>query len=45
MLDLHLKKGNSHEPRYCFRCYFCWDVATQMVVFGWLPSHLDNHLT
>ena len=39
-LDRHLKKGNSREPRYCFRLYFFWDVTTSQVVVGWLPSHL-----
>lgn len=39
-LDRHLKKGNSREPRYCFRLYFFWDDTTSQVVVGWLPSHL-----
>lgn len=39
-LDRHLKKGNSREPRYCFRLYFFWDETTNQVVVGWLPSHL-----
>ncbi|MGB0694297.1 MAG: hypothetical protein ACPGOY_01525 [Rhodospirillaceae bacterium] len=41
-LDRHLKKGNSREPRYCFRLYFFWDDATSQVVVGWLPSHLTT---
>lgn len=41
-LDRHLKKGNSREPRYCFRLYFFWDDTTSQVVVGWLPSHLST---
>ena len=41
-LDRHLKKGNSHEPRYCFRLYFFWDDTMSQVVVGWLPSHLST---
>lgn len=41
-LDRHLKKGNSRDPRYCFRLYFFWDERTQQAIVGWLPSHLTN---
>ena len=41
-LDRHLKKGNSREPRYCFRLYFFWDDITSQAVVGWLPSHLTT---
>lgn len=44
-LEWHLLHGNSHEPRYCLRIYFFWDKAEEVVVIGWLPSHLDNRLT
>jgi len=44
-LDRHLKGGTSREPRFCFRLYFFWDDETQVVVVGWLPSHLDNRAT
>jgi len=44
-LDRHLKKGNSREPRHCFRLYFFWDDDDQQVVVGWLPSHLDTRQT
>jgi hypothetical protein len=40
LLDRHLKKGVSYEPKYCFRLYFFWDVASQQVIVGSLPSHL-----
>jgi hypothetical protein len=45
LLDRHLKHGNSHEPRLCFRLYFFWDEDTEQVVVGWLPSHLQNRMT
>jgi hypothetical protein len=44
-LERHLKKGTSHEPRYCLRIYFFWDEETETVVVGWLPSHLRNRMT
>jgi len=44
-LDRHLKKGNSREPRRCFRLYFFWDDDEQQVVVGWMPSHLDTRIT
>lgn len=44
-LDRHLKGGNSREPRFCFRLYFFWDDESQVVVVGWLPSHLENRLS
>lgn len=43
--DRHLKSGVSREPRFCFRLYFFWDDESQVVVVGWLPSHLDNRAT
>lgn len=44
-LDRHLKAGNSRDPRYCFRLYFFWDDESQVVVVGWLPSHLENRMS
>lgn len=41
-LDRHLKGSDSRDRRYCFRLYFFWDDESQIVVVGWLPSHLDN---
>ena len=40
LLDLHLRKGNSTNPRYCLAIYFFWDETAKQVVVGWLPSHL-----
>ena len=45
-LDRHLKnKGNSRDPRRCFRLYFFWDDENGQVVVGWLPSHLSTRIT
>ncbi|MGC3965653.1 MAG: hypothetical protein QM803_20670 [Rhodocyclaceae bacterium] len=41
-LDRHLKGSDSRDRRYGFRLYFFWDDDSQVVVVGWLPSHLDN---
>ena len=45
LLDRHLKKGTSRDPRYCFRLYFFWEKTTSQVVVGWLPSHLSTRAT
>ena len=45
LLDRHLKRGNSREPRRCFRLYFFWDDDAEQVVVGWLPSHLRTRTT
>ena len=44
-LDRHLKAGGSRDPRFCFRLYFFWDDDTQVLVVGWLPSHLENRMS
>jgi len=44
-LDKHLKGGNSRDRKYQFRLYFFWDDDDQVVVIGWLPSHLDNRMS
>ncbi|TCP90652.1 hypothetical protein C8J31_101495 [Rhizobium sp. PP-CC-2G-626] len=41
----HIQKGNSREERYCLRIYFFWEPEQQVIVIGWLPSHLKNKLT
>lgn len=45
LLDRHLKGSNSRDRRYGFRLYFLWDEDGQVVVVGWLPSHLQNRLS
>jgi hypothetical protein len=44
-LDRHLKGSNSRDRRYGFRLYFFWEDDSQVVVVGWLPSHLDSRLS
>ncbi|HMO51226.1 MAG TPA: hypothetical protein PKA21_08880 [Kiritimatiellia bacterium] len=44
-LALHLRKGKVKDDRHCLAIYFFWHDATQQVVVGWLPSHLDNQLS
>lgn len=44
-LDKHLKGGNSRDRKYQFRLYFFWDESDEVVVVGWLPSHLDNRMS
>lgn len=45
LLEFHLKRGASRDPRRDLRIYFFWDGEDEEVVVGWLPSHLDNRLT
>lgn len=45
MLEHHIRKGSSREPRFCLRIYFFWDSDARKVVVGWLPSHLDTRAT
>lgn len=45
LLDIHLKRGSSREPRNCLRIYFFWDGLAKLVVIGWLSSHLDTRST
>lgn len=45
LLDRHLKFGTSRNPALALRLYFFWDEESELVVVGWLPSHLDNALT
>lgn len=45
LLERHLKKGASRDPRFCFRLYFFWDQDSEQVIVGWLPSHLDTRQT
>lgn len=44
-LEFHLRKGSSHNPRFCLGIYFFWDDDEMEVVVGSLPAHLDNRLT
>lgn len=44
-LDRHLKGSNCRDRRIGFRLYYFWDEEDQVVVVGWLPTHLDSRLT
>ncbi len=44
-LDRHLRRGGTRDPRRCFRLYYTYDAATERIVVGHLPSHLENSLT
>ena len=40
-LDRHLKNNaKTYDPKYCFRLYFSWDAANELVVIGHLPGHM-----
>jgi hypothetical protein len=41
-LDHHIKGSSSRDERYGFRLYYFWDSIKQVVVVGWLPSHLPT---
>lgn len=43
--DQHLKYGGGTDPKLMFRIYYHWHEEEQMVLIGYLPSHLDNNLT
>jgi hypothetical protein len=46
LLEWHLKNGgNTRDPTRCFRLYYFWDEAKQIVVVGSLPDHLNTRLT
>jgi len=39
-VDWHVKNGgNAREPRRCFRAYYFWDDARELVVVDHMPSH------
>ena len=39
MVDWHLTKGSSRQPRYCLRIYYFWDADLQQVVIADMPAH------
>lgn len=42
LLDRHLKKGTSRDPRECLRIYFAWLDDENKVLIGSLPAHLET---
>lgn len=46
LMNLHLKAGNSMDPRYSLRIYFAEELTpARKVAVGWLTSHLENNMT
>jgi hypothetical protein len=41
-LDVHLQGSSSRKEEDCLRCYAHVHEEDQVVVIGWLPSHLPN---
>lgn len=41
-LEWKLSNGGNRNPERCLRVYFYWDEDENIVVIGWLPSHLHN---
>jgi hypothetical protein len=41
-LEDHLRRGADRDPRNTLRVYFAWDRQEQLVIVGWLPSHLTT---
>jgi len=43
LLNFHLKnRGNTRDPKRCFRLYYFWDDEEQVAVVGSLPAHLST---
>jgi len=45
LLEEHLRRGSDRDPRNTLRIYFAWEPQEQLVVVGWLPSHLTTRNT
>lgn len=45
LLDMHLKKGTSRNPRDVLRIYYAFDQNSRRPIVGHLPTHLDNALS
>lgn len=44
-LDMHVKKGTTHDPSRSLRIYFFWDPDEEQIVIGHLTDHLTNDFT
>lgn len=44
-LESHVGRGTSREPRFTLRIYFFYDEDDEVVVVGFLPTHLSNSMT
>lgn len=45
VLDRHVKRGSTFDPRTCMRIYYTWDARKQVIVIGHLTAHLTNRAT
>jgi hypothetical protein len=41
-LDEHIRRGTDRDQRNSLRIYFAWEQQEQLVIVGWLPSHLTT---
>lgn len=41
-LEDHLRRGTDRDQRNSLRIYFAWERQEQLVIVGWLPSHLTT---
>jgi hypothetical protein len=41
----HIKFGGGTDPRKFFRIYYYWHEADQLLLIGYMPTHLDNKMT
>lgn len=45
VLDRHVKRGSTFDPRTCMRIYYAWDARKRVIVIGHLTAHLTNRAT
>ena len=45
LLDKHIGKGSSKDPRYTIRIGFAWDKERQVVVIGYIGQHQKTDAT
>lgn len=41
----HLKYGSGCDGRFMFRIYYHWHEEEQILLIGYMPTHLDNNRT
>lgn len=42
LMDQHIGRGTTRDPRFTMRIYFTWDEELSKVIVGWLPGHLPT---
>ena len=45
LIERHLCKGTSRDPRVCLRIYFFWDEEDQICVLCDMPTHLPTRIS